>query len=59
MSNPSPISNGLSYFLKSGNTFRVTSRDALDLHDNLPAGNYVIKQTQNGELYLGGLFDVL
>lgn len=32
------------YFLKSGNTFTVTSREAMDLHDTLPAGNYVVKQ---------------
>ena len=33
----------MSYFLKSGNTFRVSSREALDLHESLPVGTYVVK----------------
>jgi hypothetical protein len=33
----------MSYFLKSGNTFRVSSKEALDLHDLLPAGKYGLK----------------
>ncbi len=33
-----------SYFLKSGNTYSVSSKEAMDLHDFLPAGNYVVKQ---------------
>ena len=33
-----------SYFLKSGNTYSVSSKEAMDLHDYLPAGNYVVKQ---------------
>lgn len=32
------------YFLKSGNTFTVSSKEAMDLHEVLPAGNYVVKQ---------------
>ena len=32
----------MTYFLKSGNTFRVSSKEAMDLHEHLPAGNYVI-----------------
>ena len=43
----------MTYFLKSGNTFRVSSKEAMDLHDLLPAGNYVIKKNEmTGELYL-------
>ncbi len=43
----------MSYFLKSGNTFRVSSKEALDLHDKLPAGNYVVKEMpMDGPLYL-------
>ena len=34
----------MSYFLKSGNTFRVTNKEQMDLHDHLPAGNYTVKQ---------------
>jgi hypothetical protein len=42
----------MSYFLKSGNTFRVSSAAAMDLHDTLPAGNYVIKSDPFGNLFL-------
>lgn len=33
----------MSYYLKSGSTYRVTSKKAMDLHEILPAANYVIK----------------
>ena len=42
----------MSYFLKSGNTFRVSSKEAMDLHDFLPAGNYTIKADMMGNLFL-------
>ena len=43
----------MAYFLKSGNTFQVSSKEAMDLHDQLPAGNYVIKKNEmTGQLYL-------
>lgn len=43
----------MSYFLKSGNTFRVSSKEAMDLHEQLPAGNYVVKEMpMDGPLYL-------
>ncbi len=43
----------MSYFLKSGNTFRVSTKEAMDLHDQLPAGNYVVKEMpMDGPLYL-------
>lgn len=42
----------MSYFLKSGNTFRVSSKEAMDLHERLPAGNYIIKQDPFENLYL-------
>lgn len=42
----------MSYFLKSGNTFRVSSAAAMDLHDKLPAGNYIIKADPYGNLFL-------
>jgi hypothetical protein len=42
----------MSYYLKTGNTYRVTSKEAMDLHDKLPGGNFVLRQTPNGELYL-------
>lgn len=39
-------------FLKSGTTFRPTSKDSMDLHDMLPADNYTVKKDQHGQLYL-------
>jgi hypothetical protein len=43
----------MAYFLKSGNTFTVSSKEAMDLHDFLPAGNYVVKQNpMNKQFYL-------
>jgi hypothetical protein len=42
----------MAYFLKSGNTYKVTSKDAMDLHDALPAGNYVVAKDMNGNFYL-------
>jgi len=34
----------MSYYMKSGNTFRIATKQSMDLHDQLPAGNYVVKQ---------------
>ena len=42
----------MSYYLRNGNTFRVTDEASMDLHKALPAGNYIVKQDQNGLLYL-------
>jgi hypothetical protein len=43
----------MSYFLKTGNTYRVASDEAMDIHRMLPAGNYVVKVNEmSGELYL-------
>lgn len=42
----------MTYFLKSGNTYRVSSKESMDLHETLPAGNYVIKQDMMGNMYL-------
>lgn len=41
-----------SYFLRNGNTFRVSAKEAMDLHESLPAGNYIIKEDPFGNLYL-------
>lgn len=41
------------YFLKSGNTYRVTSEAALDIHPMLPIGTYVVKfNSMGGHFYL-------
>jgi DNA replication protein DnaC len=43
----------MTYFLKQGNTYKVSKKEALDLKEKLPAGNYVIKKNDmTGELYL-------
>ena len=47
----------MAYFLKSGNSYKVSSKEALDLHDKLPAGNYVIKEDAFGNLYLQTIDD--
>ena len=47
-----PKENKMTYFLKSGITFRVSSKEAMDLHETLPAGNYTIKKDPFDNLYL-------
>ena len=42
----------MSYFLRNGNSFRVTDENAIDLHKKLPVGNYVVKADPQGNLYL-------
>lgn len=42
----------MTYYMKSGNTFRVSSKEAMDLHETLPAGNYTINQDMMGNLFL-------
>ena len=43
----------MSYFLKSGNTFRVSTKEAMDLHERLPAGNYTVGfDKMTGQFYL-------
>ena len=43
----------MTYFLKQGNTYKVAKKEALDLTEQLPVGNYVIKKNEmTGELYL-------
>lgn len=45
-------------FLKSGKTYRVSSKEAMDLHDKLPAGNYTVQKDQmTGQLYLEQIED--
>lgn len=46
----------MSYFLKSGNTFKVSTKEALDLHDKLPAGTYTVGfDKMTGQFYLEGI----
>jgi hypothetical protein len=41
----------MSYFLKSGNSFRVSTKEALDLHETLPVGNYTVKFNEMGNFF--------
>lgn len=36
----------MSYFIRNGNTFRVASEEAMDLHKVLPVGNYTIQKDE-------------
>lgn len=47
----------MTYFLKNGNTYKVATDEALDLHKKLPAGNYTIKKDQYGNLFLEHISD--
>ena len=42
----------MTYFLKKGNTFNLVDNAALDIHDTLPVGNYTVKITPEGQMYL-------
>jgi len=42
----------MTYYMKSGNTFRVSSKEAMDLHETLPVGNYTVNQDMMGNLFL-------
>jgi adenylylsulfate kinase-like enzyme len=43
----------MSYFIRNGNTFRVADNASMDLHNQLPPGNYTIKaHPMTGELFL-------
>ncbi len=42
----------MAYFLKNGTTFRVSSKEAMDLHEQLPAGNYTVAVDMMGNFYL-------
>ena len=47
----------MTHFLKNGNTFRVFSQDSIDLSNDLPAGNYVIKMDPYENLFLEQIED--
>ena len=46
--------------MKSGNTFRIATKESMDLHEQLPAGNYVVKQDPFENFYIEQIesFDV-
>lgn len=46
----------MALYLKNGSSFRVTTKESMDLHEKLPAGNYVIKKDpMSGQLYLDSI----
>jgi len=47
----------MAYFLKSGTSFRVSSKEAMNLHDALPAGNYTVVVDPFGNFYLESIDD--
>jgi len=42
----------MAYFLKSGTTYKVSSKESMDLHEALPAGNYTVGQDMFGNFFL-------
>ena len=42
----------MTYYLKNGNTYRVTDERAIDIQTKLPAGNYINKKDDFGNLFL-------
>ena len=46
----------MTYFLKSGTRFNVSTKEAMDLHEQLPVGNYTVKfDKMAGCFYLEGI----
>lgn len=42
----------MSHFIRQGNTWKVADDAAIQVYDQLPAGNYVVKQDPYGNLFL-------
>lgn len=42
----------MTYYIRNGNTYRVTDENAVDIANHLPGGNYTIKADQFGNLFL-------
>lgn len=41
----------MTYFLKSGNRFNVSTKESMDLHESLPVGNYTVKFDKMAEYF--------
>ena len=41
----------MSYFIRNGNNFRVSSEEALDIQNKLPVGNYTVKFNEQGGFF--------
>ena len=42
----------MSYFIRSGNTFKVADEKSVDIFDLLPVGNYTVKEDMFGNMFL-------
>ena len=42
----------MTYYIRNGNTYRVTDEKSVDISENLPAENYTVKADQFGNLFL-------
>lgn len=42
----------MAVFLKHGDAYKISSREALDLHDTLPGGNFTLAATPDGTIFL-------
>lgn len=42
----------MTYYIKNGNNFTVSAEGALDIHDRLSAGNYIVQQDTYGNYFL-------
>ena len=42
----------MTYYIRNANTYRVTDKNSVDIATSLPAGNYVVKADQIGNLFL-------
>lgn len=47
----------MTYFLKSGNTYKPSAEAAVDLHYTLPVGTYTVKKDMFGNFYLETIDD--
>lgn len=48
----------MTYFLKSGSRFNVSTKESMDLHESLPVGTYAVKYDQMaGRFYLEAISD--
>lgn len=42
----------MSYFIRNGNTFKVADDESIDLHEHLPAGNYIVQEDMFQGIFL-------
>ena len=42
----------MTYFLKSGTSYKIATKESMDLHEQLPAGNYIVQVDPFGNMFL-------